>query len=54
MGTDKGYIGRLVNRALEPDFRASTIGHLKKTLSNYCYRQLKYDVTTTWRRVGGS
>jgi hypothetical protein len=35
MGTDKGYINRLVNRVLELDFRASTTGHLKKTLSNY-------------------
>jgi len=35
MGTDKGYIGGLVNRAPEPDFRASATGRLKKTLSNY-------------------
>ena len=33
--TDKGYMGRSVNRALEPDFRASVTGRLKKTLSNY-------------------
>jgi len=32
---DKGYIGGLVNRALELDFRASIIGYFKKTLSNY-------------------
>jgi len=35
LGTDKGYIGRSVNRALEPDFRAFTTGRLKKTSSNY-------------------
>ena len=35
IGTDKGYIGKLVNRVLKLDFRASTTGHLKKTLSNY-------------------
>ena len=35
LGTDKGYIGRLVNRALKLDFRAFATGRLKKTLSNY-------------------
>jgi len=35
MGTDKGYIGRLVNKAPELDFRASVIERFKKTLSNY-------------------
>ena len=34
---DKGYIGRLVNKAPKPDFRAFIIGHLKKTPSNYIY-----------------
>jgi hypothetical protein len=37
MGTDKGYIGRLVNKVLELDFRAFTTGYLKKTLSNYIW-----------------
>ena len=35
LGTDKGYIGKLVNRVPEPDFRAFATGRLKKTLSNY-------------------
>ena len=35
LGIDKGYIGGLINRALELDFRAFTIGYFKKTLSNY-------------------
>jgi len=35
LGIDKGYIGRLVNRAPKPDFRAFITGRLKKTLSNY-------------------
>jgi len=35
LGIDKGYIGRLVNRVLKLDFRASTTGRLEKTLSNY-------------------
>jgi hypothetical protein len=35
MGMDKGYIGRSVNKILELDFRASTIGHFEKTLNNY-------------------
>jgi hypothetical protein len=35
IGTDKGYIGRSVNKVLELDFRASVTGYLKKTLSNY-------------------
>ena len=35
LGTDKGYIGRSVNRAPELDFRAFVIGRLKKTSSNY-------------------
>jgi hypothetical protein len=37
IGTDKGYIGRSVNRALELDFKTFTTGHLKKTLSNYIW-----------------
>jgi len=32
---DKGYIGRLVNKALKLDFRAFAIGRLKNILNNY-------------------
>jgi len=42
MGIDKGYMGGLVNRALEPDFRAFAIGRLKKILSNYIQQRLCY------------
>ena len=39
IGTDKGYMDRLVNKVPEPDFRASATGHLKKTSSNYTQQQ---------------
>src|SRR6266567_9601640 len=42
LGMDKGYIGRLVNRVPELDFRAFAIGCLKKTLSNYIQQQPCY------------
>jgi len=39
IGTDKGYIGKSVNRVPELDFRISATGCLKKTSSNYIQQQ---------------